>query len=112
VIFHLNLGTCFYRFSPEEPSLAVLKGAVLFGHMPNFIDSRCVRRTYDRRIAFVLVNILLIKPIILSIVSWKRDFINSKSIQRRSLKQNIWPADQTNIWQYNLRSFSSGKRWW
>lgn len=36
--------------SPEEPSLAVLKGAVLFGHMPNFIDSRCVRRTYGRRI--------------------------------------------------------------
>lgn len=36
--------------SPENPSLAVLKGAVIFGHMPNFIDSRCVRRTYGRRI--------------------------------------------------------------
>lgn len=36
--------------SPEDPSLAVLKGAVIFGHMPNFIDSRCVRRTYGRRI--------------------------------------------------------------
>lgn len=36
--------------SPEEPSLAVLKGAVLFGHMPNFIDSRCLRRAYGRRI--------------------------------------------------------------
>jgi hypothetical protein len=37
------------------------------------------------------VNTLLIKPIILSIVSWKRDFINSKSIQRRSLNKEIFP---------------------
>lgn len=36
--------------SPDEPTLAVMKGAVIFGHMPNFIDSRCIRRTYGRRI--------------------------------------------------------------
>lgn len=36
--------------SPEEPSLAIMKGAVLYGHMPNFIDSRISRRTYGRRI--------------------------------------------------------------
>jgi hypothetical protein len=39
---------------------------------------------------------LLIKPIILSIVSWKRDFINSKSIQRRSLNKEIFPLTNTN----------------
>lgn len=36
--------------SPEEPSLAILKGAVLYGHMPNFIQSRIIQRTYGRRI--------------------------------------------------------------
>ncbi|CAG2221303.1 unnamed protein product [Mytilus edulis] len=36
--------------SPDDPGLAVLKGAVLFGHMPNLIQSRFTRRTYGRRI--------------------------------------------------------------
>ncbi|XP_052060702.1 heat shock 70 kDa protein 12A-like [Mytilus californianus] len=31
---------------PHEPNLAVLKGAVLFGHEPSFIASRVVRYTY------------------------------------------------------------------
>lgn len=36
--------------SPEDPILAVLKGAVLFGHKPDFITSRFTRHTYGRRI--------------------------------------------------------------
>ncbi|XP_076112303.1 heat shock 70 kDa protein 12A-like [Mytilus galloprovincialis] len=36
--------------SPEDPVLAVLKGAVLFGHKPDFITSRFTRHTYGRRI--------------------------------------------------------------
>jgi len=31
---------------PEEAGLAVLKGAVLFGHRPRFVFSRCVKFTY------------------------------------------------------------------
>jgi hypothetical protein len=35
---------------PEEAELAVLKGAVLFGHKPDYIVSRIVRYTYGVRI--------------------------------------------------------------
>jgi len=31
---------------PEEAGLAVLKGAVRFGHQPRFVSSRCVKYTY------------------------------------------------------------------
>jgi len=31
---------------PEEAGLAVLKGAVLFGHKPQLVSSRCVKYTY------------------------------------------------------------------
>jgi len=31
---------------PEEAGLAVLKGAVLFGHRPRYVSSRCVQFTY------------------------------------------------------------------
>ncbi|XP_052061586.1 heat shock 70 kDa protein 12A-like isoform X1 [Mytilus californianus] len=34
----------------EDPGLAVVKGAVLFGHKPDFITSRITRCTYGRRI--------------------------------------------------------------
>lgn len=34
----------------EDPGLAVLKGAVLFGHRPDFITSRITKCTYGRRI--------------------------------------------------------------
>ncbi|CAC5392497.1 unnamed protein product [Mytilus coruscus] len=36
--------------TPEEPILVVLKGAVLFGHTPDFITSRVTRFAYGRRI--------------------------------------------------------------
>ncbi|XP_063446416.1 heat shock 70 kDa protein 12A-like [Mytilus trossulus] len=36
--------------TPEEPTLAVLKGAVLFGHTPDFVLSRVTRFAYGRRI--------------------------------------------------------------
>ncbi|XP_052068530.1 heat shock 70 kDa protein 12B-like isoform X2 [Mytilus californianus] len=36
--------------TPEEPILAVLKGAVLFGHTPDFVTSRVTRFAYGRRI--------------------------------------------------------------
>lgn len=36
--------------TPEEPTLAVLKGAVLFGHTPDFVTSRVTRFAYGRRI--------------------------------------------------------------
>ena len=34
----------------EDPGLAVVKGAVLFGHRPDFITSRMTKCTYGRRI--------------------------------------------------------------
>lgn len=36
--------------TPDEPTLAVLKGAVLFGHTPDFVTSRVTRFAYGRRI--------------------------------------------------------------
>lgn len=36
--------------SPEDPALAVVKGAVMFGHKPDFITSRITRHTFGRRI--------------------------------------------------------------
>jgi hypothetical protein len=35
---------------PEDAELAVLKGAVLFGHKPDYIVARIVRHTYGVRI--------------------------------------------------------------
>jgi len=36
---------------PEEAGLAVLKGAVLFGHRPRLVSSRCVKFTYGYGVA-------------------------------------------------------------
>jgi len=36
---------------PEEAGLAVLKGAVLFGHRPQLVSSRCVKFTYGYSIS-------------------------------------------------------------
>ena len=35
---------------PEEPELAVLRGAIMFGHNPNCISSRIMKRTYGIRV--------------------------------------------------------------
>ncbi|XP_078311405.1 heat shock 70 kDa protein 12B-like [Crassostrea virginica] len=41
-----------YRFFlPDEPELAVLKGAVYFGHIPNAVSSRVARFTYGVNIS-------------------------------------------------------------
>jgi hypothetical protein len=36
---------------PEDSGLSVLKGAVLFGHKPDFISSRISRFTYGVKVA-------------------------------------------------------------
>ncbi|XP_063446419.1 heat shock 70 kDa protein 12A-like isoform X2 [Mytilus trossulus] len=35
---------------PDDPTLAVVRGAVLFGHTPDFVSSRFTRYAYGRRI--------------------------------------------------------------
>ena len=41
---------------PEEAGLAVLKGAVLFGHRPRLVSSRCVTFTYGYAVALPFNN--------------------------------------------------------
>ncbi|XP_052068655.1 heat shock 70 kDa protein 12A-like isoform X2 [Mytilus californianus] len=53
---------------PDDPTLAVVRGAVLFGHTPDFVSSRFTRYAYGRRI----------RPV----------FDESKHDKKRSVKTN------------------------
>ena len=51
-VFQKKLGHSVKVLFPMEPQLAVIKGAVLFGHNPLQIQSRIARFTYGRKVLF------------------------------------------------------------